>query len=67
MRSACERFGAERAFEIGLADEVCGAGKLDEAAAPIIDALLRVPPQRDGRVEGIDPEDTPASTTRGRS
>ena len=41
----CERFGAERAFEIGLVDEVCAEGKLDEAAAPIIEALLRVPPQ----------------------
>ena len=41
----CERFGAQRAFEIGLVDEVCEAGGLDAAAAPIIDALLRVPPQ----------------------
>jgi methylglutaconyl-CoA hydratase len=41
----CERFGAQRAFEIGLVDEVCEAGGLDEAAAPIIDALLHVPPQ----------------------
>jgi methylglutaconyl-CoA hydratase len=41
----CERFDAQRAFEIGLVDEVCEEGRLDEAAAPIIDALLHVPPQ----------------------
>jgi methylglutaconyl-CoA hydratase len=42
---SCERFGAERAFEIGLVDEVCEEGGLDRLAAPIIDALLHVPPQ----------------------
>ena len=42
---SCERFGAQRAFEIGLVDEVCAEGGLDELAAPIIDALLHVPPQ----------------------
>jgi methylglutaconyl-CoA hydratase len=41
----CERFDARRAFEIGLVDEVCAEGKLDEAAAPILDALLHCPPR----------------------
>lgn len=41
----CERFDARRALEIGLVDEVCPAGGLDEAAAPVIDALLHVPPR----------------------
>ena len=41
---SCERFGADRACEIGLVDEVCDAGALDETAAPIIDALLHCPP-----------------------
>jgi len=41
----CERFGADRAFEIGLADEICATGSLDAAAAPVIDALLHCPPQ----------------------
>ncbi|MCG8562631.1 MAG: enoyl-CoA hydratase-related protein [Hyphomicrobiales bacterium] len=41
----CERFNGRRAFEIGLADEVCPADKLDETAAPIIDALLHCPPE----------------------
>lgn len=41
---SCERFGAERAFDIGLVDEVCDEGALDETAAPIIDALLHCPP-----------------------
>jgi len=36
----CERFGAARAREIGLVDEVCATGALDTTAAPIIDALL---------------------------
>ena len=40
----CERFGADRALEIGLVDEVCDAGELDAAAAPIIDALLHCAP-----------------------
>ncbi|MEO1495244.1 MAG: enoyl-CoA hydratase-related protein [Pseudomonadota bacterium] len=41
---SCERFDAERAFEIGLVDEVCEDGALEETAAPIIDALLHCPP-----------------------
>jgi methylglutaconyl-CoA hydratase len=41
---ACERFGARRAFEIGLVDEVCAPGELDQTAAPILDALLHCPP-----------------------
>lgn len=40
----CERFDGERAYEIGLVDEVSTADKLDETAAPIIDALLHCPP-----------------------
>ncbi len=40
----CERFDARRAFEIGLVDEVCPAGGLDAAAAPILDSLLHCPP-----------------------
>ena len=42
---SCERFGAQRALEIGLVDEVCEEGRLDQVAAPIIDGLLRVPPR----------------------
>jgi len=41
----CERFDAWRAYEIGLVDEVCPAGGLDVAAAPILDALLHCPPR----------------------
>jgi len=41
----CERFDARRAYEIGLVDEVCPAGGLDAAAAPILDALLHCPPR----------------------
>ncbi|MPY76818.1 MAG: enoyl-CoA hydratase [Alphaproteobacteria bacterium] len=36
----CERFGAARAREMGLVDEVCAPGALDEAAAPLIEAIL---------------------------
>ena len=39
-----ERFDARRAVELGLASEMCATGKLDEAAAPIIDALLMCGP-----------------------
>ena len=41
---SCERFGADRAYEIGLVDEVCDPGELDATAAPIIDALLHCAP-----------------------
>jgi len=37
----CERFGAAEAREMGLVDEVCPTGGLDEAGALIIDAILR--------------------------
>ena len=37
----CERFGAEKARELGLVDEVCPAGKLDELAAPVIASILK--------------------------
>lgn len=40
----CERFDAHKAKEIGLVDEVCASGKLDETAAPLIDQLLDCPP-----------------------
>jgi len=40
-----ERFDAVRAAAIGLVHEIVPAGKLDEVAAPIIDALLHVAPQ----------------------
>lgn len=40
----CERFGAEKAKELGLVHEVCPTGGLDEAAAPIIDGLLMSAP-----------------------
>lgn len=40
-----ERFSGSRALEIGLADEICPVEKLDETAAPIIDALLHCPPE----------------------
>ncbi|MDD9879055.1 MAG: enoyl-CoA hydratase-related protein [Magnetovibrio sp.] len=36
-----ERFGAETARDLGLVHEVCPAGGLDAAAAPVVDALLR--------------------------
>jgi len=39
-----ERFDARRAQELGLVNEVCATGKLDETAAPIIDALLMCGP-----------------------
>lgn len=41
---SCERFDAERARETGLVHEVCEAGGLDAAAAPIVDAFLKSAP-----------------------
>lgn len=40
----CERFDGRRAFDIGLADEVCPKSELDATAQTIIDALLQSPP-----------------------
>lgn len=40
---SCQRFDAKRAFDIGFVDEVCGEGRLDETAEPIVDALLHCP------------------------
>ena len=40
----CQRFGAQRAFDIGFVDEVCAVGKLDETVEPILDSLLHCPP-----------------------
>lgn len=39
-----ERFDATTAQQTGLVHEVCETGKLDETAAPIIDALLKCSP-----------------------
>jgi methylglutaconyl-CoA hydratase len=36
-----ERFDALQAWELGLVHEVCEPGELDEAAAPLIDAILK--------------------------
>lgn len=41
----CERFGAAEARAMGLVHEVCPEGALDEAAAPIVDALLMSAPE----------------------
>jgi methylglutaconyl-CoA hydratase len=40
-----ERFDAAEARRIGLVHEVCPAGGLDTAAAPIISGLLRAAPE----------------------
>lgn len=40
-----ERFGAARAREIGLVHTVCPDGGLDDAAAPILDLLLKAGPK----------------------
>ncbi len=40
-----ERFGAERARSLGLVNEVCAEGALDDTAAPILDRLLRGAPE----------------------
>lgn len=41
----CERFGADKALEMGLVHQVCPTGDLDEAAAPVIDQLLLSAPE----------------------
>ena len=41
---SCERFGAQRARELGLVHEVCESGALDATAAPVIDAFLKSAP-----------------------
>ena len=41
----CERFGAEKARDLGLVDEVCPAGGLDDLAAPIVASILKGGPK----------------------
>lgn len=40
-----ERFDAATAHRIGLVHEVCAPGRLDEAAAPVVEALLTAAPE----------------------
>ncbi|MDA0656339.1 MAG: enoyl-CoA hydratase-related protein [Proteobacteria bacterium] len=40
-----ERFGAARAFEIGLIHSICPKGDLDQAAQPILEMLLKAGPK----------------------
>jgi methylglutaconyl-CoA hydratase len=42
---SCERFDADRARAIGLVHEICEPGRLDEAAAPIIEGFLTAAPE----------------------
>jgi methylglutaconyl-CoA hydratase len=39
-----ERFGADVALRLGLIQQICPAGKLDEAAAPVIEQILMAEP-----------------------
>ncbi|MGR8950126.1 MAG: enoyl-CoA hydratase-related protein [Gammaproteobacteria bacterium] len=41
----CERFGAQKALQMGLVHEVCETGKLDEAVKPIIESILIAGPK----------------------
>lgn len=40
----CERFGAEKALQMGLVHEICDPGKLDSTAKPIIESILLAAP-----------------------
>ena len=40
-----ERFDAAAAHRMGLVHEVCAPGRLDDAAAPVIEALLTAAPE----------------------
>lgn len=48
-----ERFGAAQAHRMGLVHEVCAPGMLDEAAAPIIEALLTNAPEATARTKEL--------------
>ena len=48
-----ERFGAAAAHRMGLAHEVCAPGMLDEAAAPIVEALLTNAPEATTRTKEL--------------
>lgn len=53
----CERFGAARACELGLVHQVCEAGGLDAAAAPVINALLMAAPDGTAQTKQVTLED----------
>ena len=48
-----ENFNAEEAKRIGLVHEICPVGKLDEAAKPVIDAILRSAPEAIVNTKGL--------------
>lgn len=48
-----ERFGAAEALRIGLVHQVCAPGSLDDAAAPLIDGLLRSAPEATSRTKAL--------------
>lgn len=41
----CERFGVEKAHQMGLVHEICETGELDVAAKPIIESILLAAPK----------------------
>ncbi|HVM78326.1 MAG TPA: enoyl-CoA hydratase-related protein [Stellaceae bacterium] len=48
-----ERFGAAQAHRMGLVHEVCAPGMLDEAAAPVIEAILTNAPEATARTKEL--------------
>ena len=48
-----ERFGAAEALRCGLIHEICKPGKLDEAAAPVIDAALHGAPRAAASIKRV--------------
>jgi methylglutaconyl-CoA hydratase len=48
-----ERFGAAEALRCGLIHEVCAAGALDKAAAPVIDGLLYGAPKAAAAIKRV--------------
>ncbi len=48
-----ERFGADTALRLGLVHELCPAGGLDDAAAPVIDALLQGAPGAGAEIKRV--------------
>jgi methylglutaconyl-CoA hydratase len=48
-----ERFNAAQALRIGLVHEVCAPGSLDEAVAPLLDAILLSAPDATSRTKAL--------------
>jgi methylglutaconyl-CoA hydratase len=57
-----ERFGADRAYDLGLVHEVCADAELDAVTATVVDELLTAGPEAQVAIKHLIPEVAATST-----